>query len=180
MKIKCLLFIFILSLILHFNVFAQTKNSGPITINSDKATFLREKKLIIFSGNVKVKKENLTINCDVLNVYLKDINKKNEKKQEDTKETIKKMIAKGNVHIFFEGKEGSCETSKYDVENKKIILLNNVTLIQGKNKITGDKLIIDLTTGESEVFSSKEDRVEIIFYPDNSTSKQQYESNNTY
>lgn len=171
MNIKSILACIIFLIFLESIALGQTNKTDPITINSDKAIFLREKNFIEFSGNVEVKGEDLNIKCNVLHVYLKNLNK-NETSQKATKDILKKMIAEGNVHILFQGKEGFCDICEYNMENKKIILLNNVTLIQGKNKIKGDKLIIDLITGKSEVFSSKESRVEIIFYPDNSTNSQ--------
>ncbi|GAB6888419.1 hypothetical protein JCM13304A_19180 [Desulfothermus okinawensis JCM 13304] len=142
--------------------------SSPVTINAEKATYLQKENKVLFEKEVVAKSKDLTIESDklivILSKHTKNINDKNKKS------IIKLMIATGHVHIIFQDKEGYCSTAEYDLKNQRITLINNVTLIQNKNKIQGAKLIIDLNKNTSEIFSNSSNKVEITFYPEKQKS----------
>ncbi len=144
---------------------------SPITIDAEKAVYLEKENKVLFENKVIAKNKDLTIKSDKLIVFLnkkvKNINSKRNKK-----DVIKKMVASGNVHIIFKDKEGYCSTAEYNIKNQKITLNGNVKLIQNKNKIEGDKLVIDLNKNTSEIFSNNATKVKIIFYPEKQENSQ--------
>ncbi len=161
-KIVVLIFI---ALLYSFNCnsYAGIKN-GPISINSDKAIYLQNENKIKFLGNVYVEGKDFKLYCDNLELILnKGVSQKNRIKND--KSSIKEMIATGNVHIILQGKEAFCKKAQYNLLDQYIVLTGEVKLIQDKNKIMGDRLIIDLKNNKSEIFSNSTNRVKVIFSP---------------
>jgi lipopolysaccharide export system protein LptA len=71
-----------------------------------------------------------------------------DKKDNDTQ--ITKIVAKGDVVIV--SKDDQTTTSDwaiYDLPAQQVTVGGNVVLTQGKNVLKGDRLVIDLKTGES-------------------------------
>ena len=166
-------FIFTVFFILFLNGIAFCKNlKFPITIDAEKAIYIGKENKILFKNKVVVKNKDLTIKSNKLIVFLKK-KAKTINSTKNKKDLIKRMVASGDVHIIFKDKEGYCSTAEYDIKNQIITLYGNVILIQNKNKIEGDKLIIDLNKNTSEIFSTNSTKVKIIFYPE----KQEHSQN---
>jgi lipopolysaccharide export system protein LptA len=70
--------------------------------------------------------------------------------QADSGTQITKIEAKGDVVITSENDQTtSSEWALYDVPSQQVTVGGNVVLTQGKNVLKGDRLVIDLKTGES-------------------------------
>jgi len=163
---KIIIIFVVIFCIINFRNFtyAQLKNSS-ISIDADKAIYLQAKNKIKFFGKVLAQGKEFKIRCDEMELILKK-NINESVKTKNNKDVIKKIIAIGNVHIMMQDKEGFCKRAEYDLKKEKIVLIDDVRLVQGKNEIQGNKLIIDLKTNKSEIFSSKTSRVKIIFFPE--------------
>lgn len=169
---KKFIFLFTLFCILSLNKISFCKNiKSAITIDAEKAIYIEKENKVLFEDKVVAKNKDLTIRSDKLIVFLKK-KVKNINSTKNKKDIIKKMVASGNVHIIFKDKEGYCSTAEYNIKDQKITLDGNVTLIQNKNKIEGDKLVIDLNKNTSEIFSSNSTKVKIIFYPEKQGNSQ--------
>ena len=148
-------------------------SKDPIDIESDVLVVHDKQKYATFKGNVKAVQGTTTLRAKELNVhYVGGDNLATGAKKEGGEQTapatkvadaqggggaaakkdaqITKIEAKGDVVIT--SKDDQTTTSDwaiYDLPAQQVTVGGNVVLRQGKNVLKGDRLVIDLTTGES-------------------------------
>ena len=150
-------------------------SKDPIDIESDVLVVHDSQKYATFKGNVKAVQGTTTLRARELNFHYtgggdkliggqdkKDSGEQvaTETKVADAKDgkggssdsgtQITKIVAKGDVVITSENDQTtSSEWAIYDVPTQQVTVGGNVVLTQGKNVLKGDRLVIDLKTGES-------------------------------
>ena len=154
-------------------------SKDPIDIESDVLVVHDSQKYATFKGNVKAVQGTTTLRARELDVHYtgggdklltgKDQNRDKkegveqaavEAKPADAKDgkdasadsgtQITQIEAKGDVIITSENDQTtSSEWAIYDVPSQQVTVGGNVVLTQGKNVLKGDRLVIDLKTGES-------------------------------
>ncbi len=156
-------------------------SESKVNIKADRAIYFYKQHKVKFLGHVYVVKGEMKIRCREVTFFLKR-NMKIQKKGSSSSASdisqgsnLERIIAKGDVHIFLQNREGFADEADYDLSKDTITLIGNVLLRQEKNEIKGERLVIDLATNTSEIFPSKGKQVEIIFYsssgePQNGTS----------
>ena len=150
----------------------KRSNDQPTVIFSDTMDIDSGKNLAVFTGNVKVEDQELKIDCHKMTIYLEDTAKEGEEgKTAPEGQDIKK--SKGVSKIFCEGdvvivrKPPENETDKeepkanagkaeYDVKEGKIVLSENPILMQGEQKIVGDKITVFRDTEKMIVEGGKQ------------------------
>lgn len=162
-----------------FGGFSGNSNE-PIDIEADMLEVLDEKKIAIFSGNVKAVQGKMTMRSRQLKVKYSDeqagaANPNARKPGADGQEKsggsrITSIRAEGKVLI--ESGDDQTATSDwafFDVIKQTVTLGGDVVLSQGGNVLKGDKLIIDLKTNRSRIVNlgdgSKRRRVRGLFMP---------------
>jgi lipopolysaccharide export system protein LptA len=139
-----------------------SKNSGePIDIESDVLVVHDAKKYATFKGNVKAVQGTTTIRSRELDVHYlggggdsltgtpAPVAAKAASSQNPATQ-ISKIMAKGSVVITSEEDQTTqSDWALYDVPAQTVTVGGNVVLMQGKNMLKGDRLVIDLKTGES-------------------------------
>jgi len=148
-------------------------SKDPIDIESDVLVVHDKQKYATFSGNVKAVQGTTTLRAKELNVhYVGGDNLATGAKKEGGEQTapatkvadaqggggaaakkdaqITKIEAKGDVVITSEDDQTTTsDWAIYDLPAQQVTVGGNVVLTQGKNVLKGDRLVIDLTTGES-------------------------------
>jgi lipopolysaccharide export system protein LptA len=150
-------------------------SKDPIDIEADVLVVHDSQKYATFKGNVKAVQGTTTLRARELNVHYmgggdKLITGEGKKEggdqaatetkvadakggtgaQADNGTQITKIEAKGDVVITSENDQTtSSEWALYDVPSQQVTVGGNVVLTQGKNVLKGDRLVIDLKTGES-------------------------------
>jgi lipopolysaccharide export system protein LptA len=151
----------------------------PIDIESDVLVVHDSKKFATFKGNVKAVQGTTTLEAHELDVHYVGGREKltgapgttpasntatasntstgtsdagtiptTVKKEDGTQ--ITKIEAKGQVVITSEdGQTTNSDWALYDVPTQLVTVGGNVVLMQGQNVLKGDRLVIDLKTGES-------------------------------
>lgn len=151
----------------------------PIDIESDVLVVHDSKKYATFKGNVKAVQGTTTLEAHELDVHYVGGREKltgsastttasntatanntaagtsdagtvptTVKKEDGTQ--ITKIEAKGQVVITSEdGQTTNSDWALYDVPTQLVTVGGNVVLMQGQNVLKGDRLVIDLKTGES-------------------------------
>lgn len=158
----------------------------PTVINSDTMDIQTAKNIAVFTGNVVVKDQELTINCLKMTIYLEDktkaetspagavpavtpaapppAEKVNSDKTAPTtsdktatgKESkggkkISKIVCEGDVVITRKTKDDNGEEkeqqatagkAEYDLKEQKITLEDNPVMMQGTEKVEGEKIIL--------------------------------------
>jgi lipopolysaccharide export system protein LptA len=147
---------------------ALSKNKGePIDIESDVLVVHDAKKYATFKGNVKAVQGTTTIRSTELDVHYvgsggdaltggaeatpaADKPAQGAGLGQGNGTQISQIEARGNVIITGENEQTTTsDWALYDVPTQIVTVGGNVVLMQGKNMLKGDRLVIDLKTGES-------------------------------
>lgn len=170
-----------------------SKNSNePIDIESDMLTVYDAKKYATFKGDVKAVQGTTTLRAAELDVHYVGGSEKLTGQESEVVQTsnqatpqdaqgsgqsqINKIEARGNVVIVSEDDQTTTsDWAIYDVPAQLVTVGGNVVLTQGQNVLKGDRLVIDLTTGESR-FENKGNaaaggRIRALFMPKGGPAK---------
>ncbi len=151
-----------------FGGLSQNSNE-PIDIESDVLVVHDQQKYATFTGNVKAVQGTTTLRAEQLDVHYvgggggfaagetkpaaSDAASAGDKPQDasqDQQAQITKIEAKGNVIITSDRDQTTTsDWALYDVPAQLVTVGGNVVLTQGQNVLKGDRLVIDLKTGES-------------------------------
>ena len=143
---------------------AQTPQE-PIQITADELISNNEQQYAEFIGNVKVIQADWVITSEKLRIYYEGELMKSEDKGKSSGQSLKKIVATGNVKIRSEQYSADAEKAEYDAQSLTVTLSGeNSTLFQGKNSITGSKIILYRRDGRVKVEGSKDKRIKAIFY----------------
>ena len=162
-----------------FGGFSNKNNNDPIKIEADALEVLDDKKIAIFSGNVKVVQGKFQLISKKLKVtYTGGAGGKKEKSEAAG---IKRIDATGKVAITTpDNQSATADWAKFDVLAKIVTIGGNVVLSQSGNVMRGDTLVIDLNTGRSKFRTSssktsgkkgKRPRISGVFFPGKAKGK---------
>lgn len=155
-------------------VLGETGGEGPsetvnkkLHITSDKLVSNQNELYITFIGHVIAIHGTTTLNSDRLKIFY---SKDDDGKKTPDKESIKKIVATGNVTIEMEDGTAECDRAVYLTETKTITLTGKNTRIRKeKNYITGEKITIHQDTGQIIVDGNSDARVNAVFQPKTDT-----------
>jgi lipopolysaccharide export system protein LptA len=169
-------------------------SKDPIDIESDLLVVHDKDKYATFRGNVKAVQGTTTLRAKELNVHyvggdkLSPVAKKEGGEQaapatkvadaqgggtapaSENGAQITQIEAKGDVVITSEKDQTTTsDWALYDLPSQLVTVGGNVVLTQGKNVLKGDRLVIDLKTGESRFENSGNaaagGRIRALFMP---------------
>ena len=137
-----------------------------IQIVADKLITNSAEKFAEFMGDVRASQGSLVITSERLRIYYRDDPDRN-KDQTGGQESIKRVVASGNVQISSEKYRAESDQVEYDPETQILVLSGeNSTVTSGKNILTGSKITVFRKTGQIKVESSPHKRIKAVFYPD--------------
>ena len=142
----------------------------PIIITAEQLDSDNKAKFAEFIGNVKAIQADFVITSDKLRIYYKGELLNSEKETND-EELLKKIVATGNVNVTSEQFIAKAEKLEYDTASMTIVLSGeNSTVINGKNSITGSKIILYQKDGRIKVLGGKNKRIKAEFFTKSETS----------
>jgi len=142
----------------------------PIIITAEQLDSDNKAKFAEFIGNVKATQADFVITSDKLRIYYKGELLNSEKETND-EELLKKIVATGNVNVTSEQFIAKAEKLEYDTASMTIVLSGeNSTVINGKNSITGSKIILYQKDGRIKVLGGKNKRIKAEFFTKSETS----------
>jgi len=161
--------------------FSQNRNE-PVKIEAATLEVRDKQKQATFSGAVKVVQGDTTMRCNSLVVFYEQggddktgatgaANTTNTMKQANPgpggQQKIKKLEARGSVLVTQKDQTATGELGLFDMASNTVTLSGGVVMTQGQNVLSGDRLIVDLTSGVSRVESGKsgQGRVQGLFVP---------------
>ena len=137
-----------------------------IQIVADKLITNSTEKFAEFVGDVQASQGNLVINSERLRIYYRDDPARN-KNQTGGQESIKRIIASGNVQVSSEEYEAKSDQAEYDLDTQVLTFTGeNSTMKSGKNIVTGSKISVDRKNGQIKVEGIAHERVKAVFYPE--------------
>ncbi|MEI6187550.1 MAG: LptA/OstA family protein [Alphaproteobacteria bacterium] len=154
------------------SVKAVSQETVSTVIDSDKLIVNYENNTAEFYGNVKIVKNDTTINCKKAIIYTA----KDNKGENTQSQHIKKIELFEDIIIYQANKIAKGDIGEYSVKESMVTLLDNVSLKENGNYLEGDKLtynlktktakIISLKKGQNTQSKSAKERVR-VFIPDN-------------
>ncbi len=136
----------------------------PIIIHSDTLEVDQEKKLIVFQGKVKAKKDDMVVDCQKMFVYYTGNPVQN--KSGGNSGRIEKIIALGDV-VINSSQQGIARAGKavfYQKEDK-VELTESPFIQQGPDSVSGQKIIIFLKDNRSIIQGGETERVKATIFP---------------
>ncbi len=142
----------------------------PIEISADSLEVKQDENIAIFTGNVDALQGDIRLRASQLTVHYRS-----GEGGEAGVNAISRIDASGSVFITSGRETAQGETGVYDVENSLITLIQNVVLTRGENVIRGNRLVLDLVTGQTRVDGGESGprsggRVRSLFVPKRSTN----------
>lgn len=155
----------------------QMNRDQPVRIESNSLEVRDKQRQATFIGKVKLTQGETTLQCDTLVIFYEDTSaapapKKGApppataQKAGPGTQQIKRAEAKGNVLVTQKDQTAKGDNGVFDVKANSILLTGNVVVTQGASVLKGDQMVVNLTTGLTEVKSGKTSgRVEGLFSP---------------
>ncbi|HTZ02795.1 MAG TPA: LptA/OstA family protein [Xanthobacteraceae bacterium] len=146
-----------------FGAVADQSKEQPVEIEAATLEVRDKNKTATFSGNVKVVQGDTTMKCQSLVVfYGQEVGIGETTPVKTSKSTpgmpqgaqnIRRIEARGGVTVITKDQNASGDLGVYDLKTKTITLSGNVVVSQGQNVIHGQKVVVDMVTGNARVES---------------------------
>lgn len=128
---------------------AQTRHdsSAPIDVDSDHAELDDRAHRATLSGNVRIRQAEMTLTAARATAIL------NGQVTNGSPEIVR-LDASGGVTVTRPNQSARAQYGVYDVNRRVITMIGGVTLRQGGNNISGQRLTINLDTGRATINGS--------------------------
>ena len=125
----------------------SNNGENKIHISSDRLILNNEAKYAEFIGNTRTTQGDTVITSDILKVFYKSgIGK--DTNAASGEQSIKKIIAKGNVRIHFDNRSAEADQAVYTTEDRVLVLTGEKAKISsGEEYFTGEKIILHRDDG---------------------------------
>ena len=136
--------------------FSALKANRPLNITADRMDALERENKIIFQGNVIIQQDETYIRADRISAFLA---------KDDSGGGIQKVVALRNVRITEKDHVATCDRAEFDNVSRVIELSGNPKIWQGKDRIDGDKVILNLGEERVTITGSENRRVYAVLFP---------------
>ncbi|MFQ5729386.1 MAG: LptA/OstA family protein [Waddliaceae bacterium] len=157
----CLVVIAILPLIWGTRLFSaegplSQKSGGPVSITSEKMVLQNLKDKIIFEGSVEIQNEDLVIESDHAEVFMK----RSEQTfsllpGENAEQQVSKIVASGNVRIKNGDQRAKAKKGVYDRVKEVIVLTGDPEVWEDGYHVKGKVITFFITEERTLVAESK-------------------------
>ncbi len=138
-----------------------TQGSGPIKIEADELEVHDKDKTATFSGNVVVTRNDTTIHAAKMKVVYAGGNSPGAAGMPTAEQQVKRIEMAGGVTFTQKDQQGSGDTAVYEKAAEMLVMSGNVVLTQGQNVAKGQKLVVNMQTGQAHL----EGRPRMIIVP---------------
>lgn len=151
-------------------VAAPAGDTPPLQVTSRKLTLDGGKNLAVFSGDVEVIREDVTIRCDELRVNYRSVPGEGKGAQASPLPQgmgeVERIVASGNVIILKGSKRLTGDEAVYTAREEKMVVTGNAVMEEGNNVIRGNRVVFFLDRNMGTVEGSKDSRVKATLFPD--------------
>jgi len=153
-----------------FGMMQGENKDQPVQIEAATLEVRDKSKMATFSGNVQVVQGETTMKCQTLTVfYGQEVGlgagagadgapaataAKSTPGMPQGAQNIRRIEARGGVTVVTKDQNASGDLGIYDLKTKTITLSGNVVVSQGQNVIHGERVVVDVTTGNARVESA--------------------------
>jgi lipopolysaccharide export system protein LptA len=118
-------------------------SNAPVNFTADRIEVQDRADRVVVSGNVEVTQAGMKLNAARMTVAYRN--------GAGNGVEVDRIDASGNVVVTKGNETARGNVAIYDLNSRLITMIGNVTLTQGANRLTGGRLVIDLTSGRSMV-----------------------------
>lgn len=120
-------------------------SNAPVDVEADRIEVQDRADRAIFSGNVRVRQSDLTLQSQRLTVaYSGGANSTQ----------IQRLDAAGGVIVTSPSERATGNFAIYDLDRRLITMVGDVNLVRGGSNVRGGRLVIDLDSGRATVDGS--------------------------
>jgi lipopolysaccharide export system protein LptA len=156
--------------------FSQNRGQ-PVQIEAGALEVRDKDKVATFSGNVKVLQGDTTMRCKSLVVFYEQQGQpsgapvmKAATPGPGGSSQISRLEATGGVTVNQKDQTATGDTASFDMKANTVTLKGNVVVSQGQNVMRGDRLVVNLTTGVSQVYAGQSSPVKLLMQSSGSGS----------
>jgi len=135
----------------------------PVRIESNTLEVRDKIRQATFAGDVKLTQGDTTIKCKVLVVFYEDTAAPAKKaappataggqQAQKNSQKIKRAECKGDVLVVQKEQAASGENAVFEMKSNTVVITGSVVLTQGPTVLRGDRMVANLTTGVTNVYS---------------------------
>lgn len=142
-------------------------SDAPVDLTADELEVVNAQCLAIWRGSAEALQENSRLRADVLKIFNKPAAKAGG---EASCGPIDRMEADGNVYYVTPQQRVRADHAVYNAAAETITMTGDVVAAQGRNVLRGQRLVINVATGEAQMQTSvkgrnQPGRVRGVFYP---------------
>jgi lipopolysaccharide export system protein LptA len=132
-----------------FSALQFSSGHGPIDVKADTLDLDYKKNTVTFNGHVRAAQADAQLTSDTLKVfYGKDFHE------------VKQMFADGDVRMSQGTRSATGDHAVLDQAAHTVVLTGNPVVHDGEDQVTGNRIIVHLDTGKSEVEGAR-----AVFFP---------------
>lgn len=138
-------------------------------ITSDSMEVEKSASIVHFSGHVVVTQQTTTLHADAITITLYSDAEKKELSNEKRRQSIKTLVASGNVKYISDRQKAFADKATYTAEDQKLVLTGeNPKVLTGESYVTGKKITLFQNSGKVIVEGDTVQRVEALFNSEDS------------
>ncbi|MEK6541075.1 MAG: LptA/OstA family protein [Pseudomonadota bacterium] len=116
-------------------------SNAPVDVAADSGELQSRADRVVIAGNVRIEQAGLVLRAGRVTIAYSDGNRLQ----------LNRIDATGGVTVTKGGDTASGSSAIYDLDRRLITLMGNVELTQGPNRLSGGRMVIDLTSGRASV-----------------------------
>jgi len=145
-------------------------SDAPVDMTADELEVVNAQCLAIWRGSAEALQDNSRLRADVLKIYSKPGTKPRQDAIDRNCGPLDRMEAQGNVYYVTPQQRVRGDAGVYDAASDTITMTGDVVAAQGKNVLRGERMVINVSTGEAQMQTSQKGRnqpgrVRGVFYP---------------
>ncbi len=132
-------------------VLAQiSPGGGPIVIEAETLDVFNDEGLAVYAGRVDAVQDEAQLRADRLELYF---DRTDQPAGEDGLGlgALTHAIAIGNVYYVTPEQVAVADHGRYDIETDTVTMTGRVVVQQGRNVMTGEEMVLNLTTNDVQV-----------------------------
>lgn len=144
-------------------------SDAPVDITADELEVINAQCLAVWRGAAEALQDTSRLRADILKIY----NKPGPPKPGGANAScgaVQRMEAQGNVFYVTPSQRVRADNAVYDKISDTIVLTGDVVAVQDKNVLRGERMVINVKTGQAQMQTSvrgrnNPGRVRGVFYP---------------
>lgn len=147
-------------------------SDAPVDLTADELEVLNAQCLSIWRGSAEALQDNSRLRADVLKTFFQVTGSTRASTGTSANcGALARIEADGNVYYVTPQQRVRGRHAVYEAASETITVTGDVVAAQGQNVLRGERLVINVKTGEAQMHTSvkgrgKPGRVRGVFYPD--------------